>query len=327
MNEFALLEQHLNDWLKIASGIALAIVREGEIVYENGFGTYNDAPLTAKTPVEVASLSKPVFAYAILKLCECGVLDLDTPICEYLPQPYLTDEPFLPLMTIRHALSHTTGFPNWRDEAGLRSAFRPGTAFNYSTEGLIYLQTAMENIIAQPFVENLWANVLEPLGMAHSYFAPIEMVGMPDYLPRHVSSFGAVSLVTTASDYARFVIETFHTGDGDTYRLNQTTIDQMLTPHIPVGDQQGLWWGLGWSLQEVDGQTAFWHWGQRRSRTRNFAMGFPHNCSGIVILSVGGDGLPICEEITKLVMNVDELPAFRWLLPPEQWRADGRIIK
>jgi hypothetical protein len=54
-------------------------------------------------------------------------------------------------------------------------------------------------------------------------------------------------------------------------------------------------------------------------------MGFPHNCSGIVILTVGADGLRICEEIAKLVMDVNEIPAFRWLLPPEQWRADGRI--
>jgi hypothetical protein len=99
----------------------------------------------------------------------------------------------------------------------------------------------------------------------------------------------------------------------------------MLTPHVGVGDQKGLWWGLGWGLQEVDGEIAFWHWGQRRSRTRNFAMGFRHDCSGVVILTVGADGFPVCEEIAKMVLVVEEIPAFRWLLPPEQWRADGRI--
>jgi CubicO group peptidase (beta-lactamase class C family) len=78
------------------------------------------------------------------------MLELDTVLAEYLPQPYVADEPLLPLITARHVLSHSTGFPNWRSESGLRAGFAPGSAFHYSTEVMIYLQTAIEHLTGQP---------------------------------------------------------------------------------------------------------------------------------------------------------------------------------
>ena len=92
-------------------GVSVAIVADGKMQYANAVGRYGDEPLNVNTPLAVASLTKPVFAYLVLKLFEQGVLDLDTPLARYLPVAYLPSEPFLPFMTARHALSHTTGFP------------------------------------------------------------------------------------------------------------------------------------------------------------------------------------------------------------------------
>jgi CubicO group peptidase (beta-lactamase class C family) len=145
------------------TGVAVATVQDGEPAYAQAFGS-----LSRETPLPVASLTKPIFAYAVLKLCKRGLIDLDTLLTEYLPEPYLVDEPFLPLITARHALSHATGFPNWRTETGLRAAFRPGTAFHYSTEGLIYLQTVVERLTNRPLQNHLVEDIFVPLGMTSS---------------------------------------------------------------------------------------------------------------------------------------------------------------
>jgi CubicO group peptidase (beta-lactamase class C family) len=330
MQEFDHLAQRieaLRNSLHMA-GVAVAVIHDAQIVYCNASGNHADVQLTSDTPFEVASLSKPVFAYAVLKLCERGVLDLDAPLTDYLPELYVPDEPYLPLITARHALSHTTGFPNWRDESGLRAAFQPGSAFNYSTEGLIYLQTVIEHLLGQSIHQYMKIHVLEPFGMYASEFLPVDMSPFPAYLPRHLYSFGAVSLRTTVSDYARFLIEMMQVGREDEFRLSEASITTMLSPHIPVGDQAGLSWGLGWGLQHKAGEEdSFWHWGQRLSRTRNFAIGLRHLRAGVVIMTHSSDGLTMCEPIVQIVMGYsDESPAFQWLLPAEQWRADGRKL-
>jgi CubicO group peptidase (beta-lactamase class C family) len=68
------------------------------------------APVDHDTVFEAASVSKTVFAYVVLKLCEKGVLDLDTPLTKYTPDRFLEGDPRLDLITARRVLSHTTGF-------------------------------------------------------------------------------------------------------------------------------------------------------------------------------------------------------------------------
>jgi CubicO group peptidase (beta-lactamase class C family) len=309
-------------------GVAVAIVKDNHIVYSNGFGQHNDKTLSPETQLEVASLSKPVFAYTVLKLCEQGILDLDRPLSSYLPEPYAPDEMGFSRITARHTLSHSSGLPNWRDADGLRPLFTPGSAFTYSTEGLIYLQTVIEQLIEQPFHEYVQSHLFEPFGMHNSQFLPADMRGFPDFLPRHLYSFGGVSLQTTAADYGRFLIHMMDNEAGDEFHITKTSRNDMLQPHIQVGDWDDLSWGLGWGLEQMeDGIRSFWHWGQRQAQTRNFAFGLPEQKLGIVILTNYVDGLNICEPIIqKITSQQRAYSAFRWLLPAKQWRGDGRKI-
>lgn len=327
MSDLTLLEQKINQLCvhTRVTGVAVAVVRDAQIASTVAFGTLSDS-----IPIPVASLSKPVFAYAILKLCERGILDLHTPLTEYVPEPYLTDEPYFPCITAWHALSHTTGFPNWRAATGLRANFQPGSAFHYSTEGLIYLQTAVETLIQMPIDLFLKTQLFEPFCMRSSQLVPEDLSTFLPYLPQGLRSYGAISLQTTVLDYARFLIEILVPGGevkqpGDPFRLSRTSLTQMLAPHIRVGDQIGLFWGLGWGLQHLgEGKNTFWHWGSRRNLTRCFALGCPESRSGIVIFTDHMDGLTICEEIVHIGLGWSEpLLAFRWLLPAEKWRADG----
>src|SRR5215475_5400161 len=99
-------------------GLSIALLRDGELVWRHGFGVKNtktNEPVTDDTVFEAASLSKPVFAYAVLKLFDAGKFDLDKPLNQYLPGNYdVGEDQRLSQITARHVLSHTPGFPNWR---------------------------------------------------------------------------------------------------------------------------------------------------------------------------------------------------------------------
>ncbi len=112
------------------AGLSLALIEGGRLAWIHAFGVRDaatGAPVTTEAVFPAASLSKPVFAYAVLKLCEQGALALDRSLSEYLPAPYLPHEPRLAPVTARHVLSHSAGLPNWRGEGNpLRVYFEPG---------------------------------------------------------------------------------------------------------------------------------------------------------------------------------------------------------
>ncbi len=139
------IEKHVPELMKQAAvpGLSLTLIRGAKVFWSQAFGvrsSVSQEPVTPDTVFEAASLSKPVFAYASLKLCEAGILDLDTPLTEYLPDPSAPDKAQLALVTMRHVLSHSTGFPNWQPKGeSLRIHFGPGGRFSYSGEGYVYL--------------------------------------------------------------------------------------------------------------------------------------------------------------------------------------------
>lgn len=96
-------------------GLQIAVVRGGKVEWIKSFGVRNaetGEAVTDATIFEAASLSKPVFAYAVMKLVEAGRIDLDRPLQSYLGEPYLKDDDRINKITARMALDHTTGFQN-----------------------------------------------------------------------------------------------------------------------------------------------------------------------------------------------------------------------
>lgn len=130
-------------------GVSIAVVSRGARVWTTSAGIAEDSSgqsVTDTTIFEAASLSKPVFAYAVLQLVEKGELSLDTPLVRYFDTAYVEDSRGK-LITARHVLTHSTGFPNWRpDGQPLRMYFTPGSRYSYSGEGLVYLQRVVEHL-------------------------------------------------------------------------------------------------------------------------------------------------------------------------------------
>ena len=165
----------LMEWANVP-GLAVAILKDGKTAWSRGFGARKageNTPVDADTLFGAASLSKPVFTYAILRMRDENLIDLDRPLWNYLPYEDLPAVEQSKQITARHVLSHSTGLQNWRfnRDQKLEFAFKPGERFQYSGEGFYYLQRVLESITGRGFEEYMQEQVLKPLGMANSTFA------------------------------------------------------------------------------------------------------------------------------------------------------------
>lgn len=290
-------------------GVAIAKIENDQVAWVRGFGVADGkTKVDGNTLFEAASLSKPLYALAVLKLATIGRLDLDRPLTWVMNKPWPPD-PEVQKITARMVLDHTSGLPN-QSEGKLSVKFEPGSRWSYSGEGYRLLQRAVRDLTgmsAGPFVE---MNVMKPLGMrSSSWTTPQHPAGAIAVghdrdgkpLPAHQwkSPDVASSLLTTASDYAGFVAASLR---DRMENIPPATLDLMRATQVSVDPKLGIYWGLGWALQRTDVGNVFFHWGSNPG-FKSFALGDPANKDGIVILTNGDNGLEIAEAITKAVLG------------------------
>jgi CubicO group peptidase (beta-lactamase class C family) len=161
-------------------GVAIALIRDGEVVWADGFGVANTItgePVTADTVFEVASNSKVATAYTALRLVEQGLLALDEPVDTYLSEPWLPPSEYREQITLRHLASHSSGLTDNLLPLDKSIIFKPGSDFLYSGVGALYIQEVIEQVTGQPLDEVANAIVFEPLGMTSSGFVnSVEMI-------------------------------------------------------------------------------------------------------------------------------------------------------
>lgn len=314
-----LLERRIPELLKAAElpGLTIAVIEDEEVSWVGGYGVRNvltGEPVRESTVFEAASLSKPVFAYGVLELVDRGLLELDRPLHDYLPYADVAADPRRERITARMVLSHTSGFPNWRGDGPLTIDFEPGDRFSYSGEGFVYLQKVVERLTGEPIASFLDREVLVPLGMERSSFVwrdafaadvavPHDQSGEPMDLRRREDPNVAFSLVTTAPDYARFLIALMR-GEGWSDRVRR----MLTTPQAEV--DEGVAWGLGIGLQDDPRGRAVWHWGHNDGY-RAFALAYPSRGDGIVWFA-NGDGMLVLEDLIESAFGEGH-PALAWL--------------
>ncbi len=155
-------------------GFQVACVLDGEVAWTEGYGVRaqgGGAPVDPATVFDLGSLTKPVFAAAVLRLRERGVIDLDAPLLSYLDYPDVHGQAGASKVTARHVLSHTTGLPNWRPFApGSPLALKapPGARFGYSGEGFFWLQQVIEEVTGTPTARLVRQEVFGPLALERS---------------------------------------------------------------------------------------------------------------------------------------------------------------
>lgn len=269
---------------------------------------------------QAASLSKPVVAYAALRLVQQRRLVLDAPVARFLPKGYthrgnplalgetaITDwvaPERLQGLTLRQLLNHSSGLPAW--SAGPWALdFEPGRRWQYSGEGYTLVQRLIETVSGQPLDAFLARELFEPLGMASSSFvwrdalaARVAAGRTADGSPRQLrfnEPLAGASLYTTAPDYARFMAA-LH-ADAEALRLT-------LADPITASTEPPLHWGLGWGLEQASTGPVLWQWGNNPGY-RALAMLAPATGDGFVLLSASERGLVLAT------------PLAQWLLPGE----------
>jgi CubicO group peptidase (beta-lactamase class C family) len=327
-------------------GLAIAVVNQGILSYANAYGfrdTDKHLPLTVNSVMDAASLTKVAFAYLVMELVGQGKLDLDKPVYLYLPKPLpdypsyadLSGDERYKRITSRMLLSHTSGFPNWRwieDDRKLKIHFEPGTRFAYSGEGIDLLQLVVESVTKRPLKDLMQEHVFEPLGMNRTslvwqssfdndYANGYDEYGRSVGLQRRDKADAAGSMVTTVSDFARFLQATMQ-GKGLTPKSRQ----QMLSPQIqivskhefPTFENQTseqnkairLSYGLGWGLFWTPYGKAYFKEGHDDGE-RNYAVCFEDRKTAMLIMTNSGNGEGIYKGLLEGVLD-DTFTPLEW---------------
>jgi len=253
-------------------GLSAAVVRDGEVIWAQGFGiadVENQIAATPQTPYGLASVTKPFAATLLMKLAEGGHLDLDTPASEFGID--LGND----AITVRHLLSHT-------------SEGVPGSRYRYSGDRYSSLTTVIEQLYGDSFRSVLRREILEPLemndtalnigGCGLAYYEAALSLDDPEQAYLHVYDDAAVpyqydsdyelypasvptyanaaaGLISTVTDLARFAaaIE-------DNELVSKDTKAEMFAPTVLNSGMFGPY-GLGWFTETVDETRLIWHYG------------------------------------------------------------------
>jgi CubicO group peptidase (beta-lactamase class C family) len=301
-------------------GAAVVVLHDGVVVASVYAGTARGGrPVGPDTVFQMASLSKPVAAYTVLR----SGLDLDRPVdtgtWAFPPGPH---EPSG--VTLRRLLSHTAGtdvpgylgyaapgpLPGVRDSLDGRGSpvpdapssrvaltAAPGSGYRYSGGGFSVAQLAVETATGRPFAEAV-AAATGPLGMGATGFACTTTPGAPQEAEGHDTAgnplpplrypeAAAGGLCSTAPDYARFVAALL---------TDDPVATAMRTP-APATDGH---YGLGLELGTLaDGTPWFGHTGVNPG-WHDLARAYPTTGWAFVALTDGDGGAALTDAVSAL---------------------------
>jgi len=270
-------------------GMAIGIVKGDEVAYAKAFGVQSletQTPVTLDTKFCVQSISKTFVATAVMQLAERGKLDLDAPIVQYLPYFRLDDERYRQI-TIRQALSHTSGMPDMETEyvdlvthpeyddlaaeryvrglSNRKLIASPGERFSYSNIAYNVLGNMLAKVSGYTFEEVMREHVLTPSGMPNSTFMladiPTNLLAVPHLrspdikvnpiYPYHRADSPASFLHTTVIDMCHWGSTALNRGSYlHQSILSLASYDLMWTAVAKRGSSPSMSeeMGLGWNL-------------------------------------------------------------------------------
>jgi CubicO group peptidase (beta-lactamase class C family) len=284
-------------------GISAALVQDGEIVWERGFGFQNQEArirATPDTPYPIADLSQTMASVLLLQCEEQRLLETNDPARRYginLPES---------TATLRHILSHT-------------SAGTPGEAFHYDPERYAQLGGAVETCVQQPYRKTVAVNILERLAMKDSVPGrdltnPTNALSEPlfaqEILDRYkkildrvavgykvdkrgrltktdvpIEGINAFSgLISTVRDLARF-----DAALDSALLLHEETLSMAWTPMV-TSQRTALPMGLGWFVQTYRGEPVVWQFGAVSNAYSSLMIKLPTRHLTLILLA-NSDGL------------------------------------
>lgn len=275
-----------------APGCALAVIKEGQIIYKRGYGMADlelAVPITTSSVFKVGSIAKQFTAMSILMLAQQGKLSLDDNVRKYVSEVPDFGTP----ITLRHLIHHTSGLRDFLEmlEMGGRRAedvntekdilemvsrqrtlnFKPGDEYSYSNTGYVLLAVVVKRVSGQSLGEFAQANIFKPLGMTNTQFNDDHRAiikGLVNaYLPKEGGGFlkwmaaddhmGSDNLFTTVEDLARWDQNFYDKRVG-----GAALIEQMMTPGVLKSDPT-FDYAFGLNINRYKGLRMIQHAGSR----------------------------------------------------------------
>jgi len=358
------LQELVDQWRVEANipGVSVGIVHgDKDIVVTSGIESVEtQLPVTDKTMFMIGSTTKVFAATAAMALVEDGLLDLDTPLVEYVPELTFADETATRTVTMRHLLTHTGGFTGdaglsagWGEDAlgrsvsrlnELRQEFPVGEVFSYSNSGFVLAGHVVAKISGLTFEELVKQRVLDPLEMKNSAFLPWDVMthrfalghyirdGVPFVsnetgLDRGMIPCGGMwSSVRDQLVWARYALSGEHPGEGQP--LDESTRLLMQKPQRPAA-MMFEEVGLGWLLTRYGTTQVVRHGGNVSNLQVSEFMTVPEKNFAVTVLTNalgGGIGKKI---VDWCMANLTELPtpASLDLVEPEPAAVDAVLGK
>ena len=289
-------------------GLAVAVVRDGEIVLAKGYGLANvelQVPVTTNTVFQGGSIGKQFTATAVMMLVEEGKVALDDKASKYLGAvpPSWTD------ITIRHLLTHTSGLTQYpadfdqrhdytEDELlkiiqGVPLAFAPGARFEYSNAGYVTLGIIIRRVTGQYYGDVLKKRIFEPLAMStarvisEAAIVPNRAAGYILYDGKLVNQpWVAPTLNRTADASLYFTVLDLAKWDAALYGeklLKRSSLEQMWTP-ATLSDGTATSYGFGWFLTTANGHRLIEHEGAWQGFNANISR-YPDDRLTVIVMS------------------------------------------
>jgi D-alanyl-D-alanine carboxypeptidase len=267
---------------------SVGIVQGGKIVFTRGYGHARLEPpiaATADMHYAIGSISKQFTAACLLLLQEEGKLTIDDPIAKYFPELTRANE-----VTIRHILSHTSGYqdyapqdytiPAWtkpttanriiHEWATKPLDFEPGTQYQYSNTNFNIAGLIVEKVSGEPFWSFLSRRVLKPLGMANTIdldadHAKVEPIGYmrnalgplrPAIMEAPGWYFADGEMAMPVSDLLTWDISVM------TRSILKPASYAAMETEVKLKNGEGAHYGLGVSLSTRDGHRVVSHGGE-----------------------------------------------------------------
>ena len=267
-------------------GVAVLVARDGQILFQGGFGLADvekRTPITPETKFRIGSVTKQFTAAAIMKLAEQAKLSIDDALAKYFP-----NVPNAEKITLRHLLTHTSGLHSFTDRPDFLTAvakpiapadliasmqkdapeFSSGTNFKYCNSGYFLLGEIVAKVSGQSLGDYLHTNFFEPLGMKdtgiYSNATPPSGAALGYAVNGGKATAaldwdmswagGAGAIYSTVGDLFRWT-EALHAGRV----VNADSLKAMTTPNPLPTSGEGMNYGFGLVISEVDRLPTIWH--------------------------------------------------------------------
>ncbi len=315
---------------------AIGILKDGEVIYEKAFG-YADRQAgvksTINTSYQLASLSKPITATAIMKLHEEGKINLDDPITKYITLNKVDSS--LEDPTIRQVLNHTSGLGTYfdiyyEDEKENYTSFdeawkkfgtqfhAPGIVCEYSNLGYGLLDHIISQVTSETFQHHMRESLLSKLQMDHSFVLGNEGDRVKDLAVKYDHELkplplvknntpGAGNVASSIHDIMQFA--KLHLGSGSEDFLTQESINAMhyfKEPNALFHYYQSTYYGLGWYAMENDqGRKVVWHEGGMTGASTSLKLYPEENIAIALLTNTYNPNVcrTISDELTKLLIH------------------------